>query len=71
MTVLKLAQLPDRTPVRLTISILPDLHQALQDYAVLYARTYEREIAIGDLIPAMLASFIENDRAFQRRGKGG
>jgi len=37
MPELKLARLPDRTPVKLTISVLPDLHQRLGDYAALYA----------------------------------
>lgn len=30
---LKLAKLPDRTPVKLAITITPDLHEALHDYA--------------------------------------
>jgi hypothetical protein len=38
MTKLKLAQLPDRTPIKLSISILPDLSQALSEYAALYAK---------------------------------
>ena len=36
MTDLKLARLPDRTPVKLTISISPDLADALGIYAALY-----------------------------------
>ena len=34
---LKLPKLPDPTPVKITISMAPDLHQRLQDYAALYA----------------------------------
>lgn len=67
MTELKLARLPDRTPVKLGINIMPDLHQQLVDYAGHYARSYGAEVQIADLIPAMLASFIESDRGFQRR----
>ncbi|WP_439570758.1 DUF2274 domain-containing protein [Sphingomonas sp.] len=63
---LKLPKLPDRTPVRLTISITPDLQAALNDYAKLYAETYGREEPVTELIPAMLASFVESDRAFSR-----
>lgn len=63
---LKLAQLPDRTPVKLGISVTPDLHQALSDYAALYAQAYGREEPVIDLIPAMLAAFLESDRAFAR-----
>lgn len=63
---LKLARLPDRTPVRLTISVAPDLHQSLVGYAALYAQTYGREESVADLIPAMLSSFLESDRAFSK-----
>ena len=67
MADLKLSKLPDRTPVRLTIQITPDLHQALNGYAALYAQAYGREETVADLVPAMLASFLESDRAFTRR----
>ncbi len=63
---LKLAQLPDRTPVKLGISVMPDLHQALVEYAALYAQTYGREEPVADLIPAMLAAFLESDRVFSK-----
>lgn len=63
---LKLAQLPDRTPVKLGISVTPDLHQALNDYAALYAQTYGREEPVAELIPAMLAAFLDSDKAFAR-----
>lgn len=66
MVDLKLARLPDRTPVKLAITITPDLQSALNDYAALYAQAYGREEPITELIPAMLASFIESDRNFVR-----
>ena len=66
MVDLKLPQLPDRTPTKLTISVLPDLHQALTDYAALYAQTYGREEPLVELITAMLTAFLESDRAFIR-----
>jgi len=66
MPELKLAKLPDRTPVKLAITITPDLHQILQQYATLYAETYGREETIADLIPAMLAGFLDSDRGFVR-----
>ncbi len=34
---LRIAQLPDRTPVKLTLSVEPDLASALADYAAIYA----------------------------------
>ncbi|WP_116091853.1 DUF2274 domain-containing protein [Sphingomonas crusticola] len=64
---LKLAKLPDRTPVKLTLSVMPDLHDRLIDYAGLYREAYGREEALADLIPAMLAAFIDSDRTFSRR----
>lgn len=66
MVDLKLSQLPDRNPVKLSISVMPDLHQALMDYAALYAQTYGREEPVSELIPAMLGAFLESDRAFIR-----
>lgn len=67
MTGIKLGKLPDRTPVKLTIAILPELHQALQDYAALYAQAYGSQEPVTELIPAMLTSFLDSDRAFARR----
>ena len=70
MAALKLRQLADRTPVKLGITITPDLHQALQAYADLYEQAYGSRESVTDLIPAMLASFLESDRAFvQQRGR--
>lgn len=63
---IKLAQLRDRTPVKLGISVTPDLNQALNDYAALYAQAYGREEPVVDLIPAMLVAFLESDRAFSK-----
>lgn len=63
---IKLAQLRDRTPVKLSISVMPDLNQALNDYAAFYAQAYGREEPVVDLIPAILAAFLESDRAFSK-----
>lgn len=63
---LKLPQLPDRVPVKLTIALMPDLHQQLTHYAGLYREAYGREEALGDLIPAMLQAFLQSDRTFVR-----
>ena len=70
MADLKLAKLPDRTPIKLTINVMPDLHQALNDYAALYAEAYGREEPVVELIPAMLNAFLEGDRAFARTRAG-
>jgi len=63
---LKLARIPERAPVKLVISVPSDLHQALNDYAALYAEAYGRQESVPDLIPYMLRSFLASDRAFSR-----
>lgn len=63
---LKLRKLPDRTPIKITISITPDLQAALNEYARAYAEAYGREEPVTELIPAMLMSFVESDREFMR-----
>jgi hypothetical protein len=67
---LRLPRLPDRTPVKLTISLPPDLNRALNDYANLYNEVYGQAEPVQDLIPAMLASFLDGDRLFARRRRG-
>mgnify|MGYP000944373175 CR=1 FL=1 len=70
MADLKLARLPDRTPVKLTISLSPDTKKALDEYLVLYRTTYQDStVSIADIAPAMLESFLASDRAFTRRRK--
>lgn len=63
---IKLARLPDRTPVKLVASVSPDLHRALSDYADFYREAYDDSAPLGDLIPAMLEGFLAGDRAFLR-----
>jgi hypothetical protein len=48
MPELKLPKLPDRTSIKLPITVTPDLHQMLQEYAALYAESYGREEPIAD-----------------------
>jgi hypothetical protein len=66
MVDLKLGRVPDRTPVKLVITITPDLQSALTDYAALYAQAYGREEPVTELIPAMLAAFLDSDRNFAK-----
>lgn len=66
MADLKLGKLPDRTPVKLALTITPDLHAALTDYAEIYAAAYGANETVADLAPAMLAAFLDSDREFQR-----
>lgn len=71
MSDLKLAKLPDRTPVKMTITITPDLAEALAAYATLYRETYGQDEPVAELVPAMLANFLESDRSFVASRKSG
>lgn len=71
MTGLRLRKLPERTPVKVTVSLTPELHQALVDYAALYGSVYGEAEPVNELIPAMLAGFLESDREFARHRRGG
>lgn len=70
MNALRLQKLPDRTPVKLSITILPELHHRLQDYAAAYAEHYGSDEPVAELIPAMLTAFLDSDREFVRRRGG-
>ena len=63
---LRIGQLPDRTPVKLTVSVDPDLASALTDYAAIYAETYGAEEKPETLVPAMLDMFLSSDAGFKR-----
>jgi hypothetical protein len=69
MADLSLRKLPDRKPVKLAITLPPDLHQRLQDYAAAYAEAYGANEPVTGLVPAILAQFLDADRAFSRRQK--
>jgi len=66
MPELKLAKLPDRTPMKLTVSITPDLNRALSEYAAIYRDLYGQEEAIAELVPHMLNAFLDSDRGFAK-----
>lgn len=70
MAELKLSKLPDRTPVKLMISIPPDLKRALDDLAAIHEAASVEAESIADLIPFMLVSFLEGDRALSRARRG-
>ena len=69
MAELKLGKLPERTLVKLTINMSPDLHRSLAEYAAAYKEAYGQEEPIAELVPAMVARFLESDRQFARRRK--
>jgi hypothetical protein len=71
MTGLKLAKLPDRTPVRIAIVVGPDLNRSLQAYAELYREAYGASESVTELIPYMLEAFLKSDHGFARARKEG
>ena len=71
MANLKLGKLPDRTPVKINITVGADLNQALRDYATLYRATYGEAESVAELIPFMLEAFLDSDRAFAKARKDG
>ena len=63
---LRLSKLPDRTPVKVTLALEPDLHSALNDYVALYAQTYGEATRIEELAPVMIETFLASDAGFKR-----
>lgn len=70
MPELRLSKLPDRTPVKITITVSPDLNRSLHAYGELYRETYGAAEAVPELIPYMLETFLESDRGFAKARKG-
>jgi hypothetical protein len=72
MPELKLAKLPDRKPVKISIMVSPNLNQKLDAYADAYKAAYGDEEKVSDLIPFILEKFLDGDRQFQgKRRKSG
>jgi hypothetical protein len=68
---MKLSRLPDRTPVKLTTTLMPNLAARLRDYADFYAETYGTREEVADLVPFMLEAFLDGDADFRRASRGG
>ena len=66
MAPLKLGQLPNRETTKITFSASAQLHDLLDTYAEAYEREYGQREKIADLIPFMLETFIQSDKAFQK-----
>jgi hypothetical protein len=71
MSKLKLAKLPDRTPVKLTVTISPELNRKLVRYTEMYNEAYgnAQPEPTSELVPYMLESFLDNDKDFVRAEK--
>ena len=66
---LKLDQLPDRVPAKITVTVTPELKNALDDYAAVYANTYGQNETVAELIPYMLEAFLAGDGGFREARK--
>lgn len=66
MNSIKLPRLPDRTPVKMSIAVPPELAGRLSAYAEAYEAAYGQAEPVAELIPAMLAAFLDSDRTFVR-----
>lgn len=67
---LKIAKLPDRTPVKITLTVTPDLNDVLRDYLAVYRATYDdKSVGVPELIPVMLETFIASDKGFAKARK--
>ncbi len=66
---IKLKQLPEREPKKVTIALPPQIYRDLETYAGLYEQTYGRSEQPGDLIPPMIEAFLASDNVFKRAQK--
>ena len=68
---MKLAKLPNRTPIKMNLVLAPSLAKRLQEYADFYAETYGNREEIAELIPFILEAFLEGDTDFRKVRKIG
>jgi hypothetical protein len=66
---LKIGPVPDRAPVKISLSLTPETHEALLDYAAIHAREHAQEAPIAALAVLMIERFLESDAAFKRARK--
>ena len=66
---LRIGKLPNLTPVKLTVSLEPEVHQMLEDYARIYGDSYGETVKPAELVPSMIAGFLATDNGFKRARK--
>ncbi|MCR5880203.1 DUF2274 domain-containing protein [Phenylobacterium sp. J367] len=71
MAKLKLAELQDDTPVKLTVELPGAVHRDLVAYSEALAAQGGRPLEPAKLIVPMLARFMNTDRAFTRAKRSG
>ena len=63
---LRLGPLPKAETVRVTVTLPATVKADLDRYAELYATAYGEPVDAVALVPHMLATFMERDRAFRK-----
>lgn len=63
---LKLGPIPDDKPVRMTISLSPELAALLRTYADAVGSGNSNPVTVERIVPHILERFIRTDRAFMR-----
>lgn len=65
---IRLPKLPDRVPVKVTISLNPDLHRAVTEYSEIYRVTYGQDEAepVAEILPFIIQDYIDNDKGFAK-----
>jgi hypothetical protein len=68
---LKLSEIFDEKPVRLTVELPAAVHRDLVVYTEVFSQESGQSVDLVKLVPAMLARFMSTDRAFlkARRAK--
>lgn len=71
MPKLKLSEILDDTPVKVTVELPATVHRDLIAYSEALGREGGRTVEAVKLIPPMLARFMNTDRAFSRMKRPG
>ena len=71
MTKLKLGPLPNRTPVKLTVTFPAEIFETLADYARVFEETYGVEESCENLIPYIVEAYLNSDSSFKKARRGG
>ncbi|MDP3404811.1 MAG: DUF2274 domain-containing protein [Brevundimonas sp.] len=67
MSGLKLAGLPDDTPVKMSVELPAEVHRDLLRYGALLSEVEGRPFTPSQLIAPMIARFMATDRSFSRQ----
>lgn len=71
---LRIGRLPDLTPVKLTVTLDPEIYACLEDYTAIYEDSYGEKVKPAELVPSMISGFLATDAGFRKArrelGKG-